>query len=190
MIEKEKIKCKGFAIISVLKFMEDNFGSESLIKFKDSASEEMRDFLSKKIISSDWYPFEKFVHLLEETDKIFGTSDFKVCKEIGKFNAKYELSTIHMIILKFISIEKILKLGSSLWGRYFSCGNLDVEIISKGNAKAKIFNFNPISKAFCLELSGWMEKVVEVAGAKSAYVIHKNCILDGKEFCEFDASWK
>jgi len=189
MVEKD-IKIKGFGIKSVLKYIEENYGEEAFKNLKNKVRNELKEFLSIKIIPSEWYSFSNFVYLLEDIDKIFGTGDFKICKEIGKYNVRYELSTIHAILLKFITIEKILKTGSNLWERYFNCGNLKVEILEKGKAIVRIYNFNPISKAFCAELSGWMEEILKLAGAKSVFLNHSNCILNGKESCEFEAVWK
>jgi hypothetical protein len=183
-------KSKGYTIKGALNFVDYRFGKDGIEKLRDSLSDDLKKEISKGIIPSDWYPFKFQVEIYEKIDKVFGSGSFEFCKEIGKYTAEYEVSTIHKLFFKIGSPDTILKFGSLLWGRYYNKGKLEIISEEKYSATAYVKDWHPISRAFCIDLFGWMEKTLQLAGASSVYIKHSECLLDGFPHCKYEGFWK
>lgn len=190
MIDFNLQKSKGYTIKGALNFVESRFEKDGLERLVENLSDDLKKEVLKTIIPSEWYPFKFQVEVYEKIDKLFGLGNFEFCKEIGKYTAEYEISTIHKLFLKVGSPDTIFKFGSLLWGRYYNKGKLEVKSLSKFYAEAYVKEWHPISKAFCIDLIGWMEKTLQLAGANSVYLKHSECFLDGFEHCKFEGVWK
>ncbi|HPR65366.1 MAG TPA: hypothetical protein PK014_14245 [Thermoanaerobaculia bacterium] len=190
MISSDGIKSKGYTIKGRLSFIDTEFGECEREKVFALLDDDIRDILSRRVISSDWYPLKYQVNLSMAIDKALGKGDLELCRKIGKFTAESDLNTIHKIILKMGSPQRLLKLSAGMWSRYYSEGSLVLESIGNGYAVALVKDFNPISKAFCTDLSGWMIRTLELTGATNVDLNHTKCVLDGDEACRYEATWK
>lgn len=190
MLDPFSQKSKGYTIKGALNFVVHKFGKDKFEKLLEKISPELKNEIKKGIIPSDWYPFKFQVEVYEAIDLTLGTGNLQICKEIGRYTAEYEISTIHKLFLKIGSIDTIFKFGSLLWGRYYNKGKLEIKIEGKGKGEACIKEWHPISKAFCIDLLGWMERTLELSGADSVHIKHSDCILDGAPYCKFEGVWK
>ncbi len=190
MIDQSLQKSKGYTLKGALNFVEARFGKEGLERVLNILSEDLKKEITKTIAPSQWYPFKYQVEIYEAIDKTFGSGNFEYCKEIGKYTAEYEISNIHKLFLKIGSPETIFKFGSLLWGRYYNSGKLLISTPVKFQAEAYVKDWHPISKAFCLDLLGWMEKTLYLAGANSVYIKHSECILENFPHCKYEGFWK
>lgn len=190
MIDYNLQKSKGYTIKGALNFIENRFSKDGLERLVKSFSDEFKNEVQKSIIPSQWYPFKFQVETYEKIDKLFGSGNFEFCKDIGRYTAEYEISTIHKLFLKVGSPDTIFKFGGLLWGRYYNKGKLEIKIPEKYHAEAYIKDWHPISKAFCTDLFGWMEKTLQLAGANSIFMKHSECFLDGYPHCKFEGVWK
>lgn len=183
-------KSKGYTLKGALSFVEREYGPDGKQRLIEGLDEKYRKYFQTTIIPSDWYPFEAQVHLYETIDRLFGKGDFHLCWKIGRFTAEFELSTIHKILLKIGGAEKLMKLSGMMWGRYYSSGRLETEDVTSGNGVALVKDFNPISEAFCLDLAGWMERTLELTGARKVLIRHTECILKGHPACRYEGEWE
>lgn len=190
MIDYQEQKSKGYTLRGALNFVQAKFGEEGMEKLKEKLSEDLKREIQKGIVSSNWYPFKFQVEVYEKIDGVFGSGNFEFCREIGKYTAEYEISTIHKLFLKVGSPETILKFGGLLWGRYYNKGKLEIKFSEKCHAEAYVLEWHPISKAFCIDLFGWMEKTLQLSGASSIFMKHTECFLDGFPHCKYEGVWK
>jgi len=183
-------KSKGFTLKGALAFVEYSFGPKGVADLLEAVDEETRQVLETNVLSSSWYPFRVQVNLYESVDRVFGKGDLALCREIGRYTAARESSTMHKLILKFSNLEIWLRSAALMWSMYYSCGAIRPEGFSADSGTIRVSGFNPISKAFCYDLAGWLEKTAEMSGKKTPAVIHTECVLDGCPECVYSATWK
>ncbi len=180
---------KGFTIKGALAFAEKRYGPEGKAKVIAALDPESRKIAERLVLSSEWIPFRTQVALYEAIDRSFGTGDFSLCWDVGRFTSEDELGTINLIFLRLGKLEHWFRAASMMWGRYYSEGSLEVEAFDRGRGTILIRNFDPLSEAFCKDFSGWLQRTVELSGLKSVTIEHPQCVLSGGKVCEFRGRW-
>ena len=183
-------KSKGYTIGGAMAFVGARYGNEGRQKVLARLDPECRALAQGGFVPGGWYPMKHQVAVYEAIDRTFGSGDFRLCWQIGQFTAEYELSTIHKMLIRFGKPEHILRISGMLWGMYYSTGKMALENVAGGSAVAILRGFNPISKALCMDIAGWMERSLELTGAKDVHIVHSTCFMDGKGECRYEGSWK
>lgn len=186
----ETLKSKGFTLRGALSFAESRFGPTSRERILEEAPPVLREVLEGPLLASAWYPFAAQVALYETIDRLFGRGDLALCRECGRFTAEAEATALHKLILRFASLEAWLKAAGAMWGQYYSAGRLRSEGFSERGGRILVSEFNPISRAFCEDLSGWLERTAELSGKKGVRVFHEACLLEGHPACVFRAAFQ
>jgi hypothetical protein len=187
--DPKTIKSKGFTIISAKEFVTKRFGEESWDKVVAQIDPAYRDIISGSIFASNWNPFELQVAVYTAIDRLFGKGDFQLCREIGRYSADREHSTIHKATMMFGGLKIWMKLASLMWKQYHSAGKMDCTELSDGGGRVEVTEFNPIQKSFCYDLAGWIERTMELAGKKNVTIEHPQCLLDGDPACVYEGRW-
>lgn len=179
---------KGFTLNGALAFVDSRWGSEGRAELLPALEPELRRLVGGVVLSSSWYPFRFQVELYEAIDRTFGLDDRALCREIGRFTAEYELTTVHRLFMRVARLDHWLKCAGLMWRFYYSAGRLGVEAEDRG-VVVHVRDFHPISTAFCLDFEGWLDRTAELTGLDDARIRHSTCLLDGAESCRYDASW-
>ena len=184
------IRSKGFTLKSGLAFVESTYGPGGVARVLEEIDDESRAVLAGPPLASAWYPFPVQVALYETIDRVFGDGDLSLCWEIGKFTSEHELNTIHKIFLKFGSLAMWIRSAGRMWGVYYSIGGLRAEEIGEDGGTVTVTDFNPVSKAFCYDFGGWLQRTIELSGRTEVEVEHHECVLDGAEACRYVGRWR
>ncbi len=184
------IRSKGFTLKGALAFAETRFGPGARERLLEGATADLAEVLRGTVLASAWYPFTAQVALYEAIDRTFGKGDLALCREIGRYTAESEASALHKLILKFASLEAWLRAAGGMWGQYYSTGKLSTESFESDGGVVRITRFHPISKAFCRDFGGWLEKTAEISGKRGVAVVHDECLLDGRGACVYRARWR
>jgi predicted hydrocarbon binding protein len=184
------IKSKGFTLRGAVNFVDARYGPGALEKALAQAPPDLREAVAGAVQPSAWYPFRFQVGLYEAIDRAFGRGDLALCREIGRYTAEAEANTFHKVLIKLASLKSWLKVAGSMWGMYYSAGQLKAEEMGDTGGTLSVSAFNPVSKAFCEDLAGWFQKTAEMSGKKDVTVIHVQCLLDGDPACLYRATWK
>jgi predicted hydrocarbon binding protein len=184
------VKSKGFTVKGALAYVDAMYGPSGQQKVIAALPPASRVIAERAILSSEWLPFQTQVDFYETIDRVFGKGDFELCRQIGRYTSESELSTINRIFLKLGNIELWMRCAGMMWKQYYSTGQLDVADFASGQGTIVIRNFYPISRAFCNDLSGWLERTLELSGETSVVVEHPECVLKGNDACYHRGRWK
>lgn len=182
-------KSKGFTVRGALAFVDARYGAEGRTKLVPTLDSETRALAERIVLSSEWVPFRCQVRLYEGIDRVFGTGDFALCWQCGRFTSEHEMSTINQLFLKLGKLEHWMRAAGMMWNRYYSAGKLEVGNFTKKSGVLLVRDFDPISRAFCMDLSGWFERTAELSGEKQVHLEHTECVLRGGRDCVWNASW-
>jgi hypothetical protein len=185
-----RIESKGFTLQGALAYVEERHGEAGRARVLAALDDEARTVLSGHVLASSWYPFRVQVAIYEAVDRLWGTGDFALCWQIGRFTAEYEATTIHKLFLKLARLDTWLKVAGTMWSRYYSAGRLEPGEFTDGGGELRVRDFNPISRAFCHDLGGWFWRTAEMSGKKGVEVRHERCLLAGDDACLYHASWR
>jgi len=180
---------KGFTVKGALAFVEKRWGTAGTARVIAALDPESARIAGSLVLSSQWVPFRTQVALYEAVDRTFGKGDFALCWDIGRFTSEYEMNTVNLVFLRLGKLEHWFHAASRMWRRYYSEGALDVEGFGPGTGTIVTSGFDPLSRAFCIDFSGWLQRTVELSGLTRVKVEHQRCMLAGGGACAFRGTW-
>ncbi len=179
---------KGVGLRGLLKYIKLNYppGVEPIIEKLPEAEKKVFD---SPILTSNWYPYAAFGEVLKIMDREMGSGDMRACRKYGESAGGLDLSSIFKVFLKVGSPQFIIKRSDWFWKQYFRPGGMEIAETTDTMVKIRIVNF-PIIKHHCVVMEGWMEKSLEMSGAKTPKVRELQCISEGAPYCEFICEWE
>jgi predicted hydrocarbon binding protein len=181
---------RGQSILSLMKYLRNNFGEEGYKKALDTLDLIDREVFKGKVSPMGWYPAGAFINMMEATENIFGTGDYKLCERIGHFSAEESFGGIYRIFIELSDARVIIGKASLAWRIINDVGNLEMSAITGTSAKCRIKGYDYPKKAFCFELAGYFTKVLELVGARNVKIVEKKCRTSGAEYCEYEVTWE
>jgi len=76
-----------------------------------------------------------------------------------------------------------------MWSSLYNRGELRVEDQTDGSARIRLVNF-PTELAGCSRITGWIERMAELTGAKNVRIEKTACFTKGGAACEWKVEWE
>ena len=165
-------------------------GAMGEARLRAAASPPLVANIERGFVKSKWYPFEQFVELNVAIDKIFGSGDLSLVKQLGRFGADANLTTIYRLFLKVGSPTWILGRSLRLYSAHYDTGWAEVAMSGPTAAMLRIHAVHKPHRAHCLSVAGWAERSIELSGGREPVAIESRCRTRGDEVCELDVSWR
>ena len=183
-------RVKGTAVASSLRFVRERFGESALARVLEGLSEEDNRVLKAGVLAASWYPMGLFLRFMQEAERQFGVQEPDLVRRMGRASADYSVTTIYRIFLKMGTPEFILGHAAPVFGSYYDTGSMRVAERRSGHAVAELTGFAESAPQFCRRILGWMERTLELTGAKNVRCTHSRCIHRGDAVCRFDGDWE
>ena len=180
---------KGSALSSRVLWVRLHHGGVGLDRVLSQCSPELKGFVDAGIAKSRWYPFERFVELNVVIDRLFGAGDLALVKQLGRYSADANLTTIYRLFFKVGTTQWILGRGARLWNAHYDSGALEVRTPGWHDAELRFHAFATPHRVLCLSLTGWCERSIELSGGTRVKVTESRCRLRGDDLCQLDAAW-
>lgn len=180
-------KTKGIGFTNVKRFTVGRFGEKGWTSLLDALPQEDREEL-QAIIPMGWYSLPLYARLIRTLDKIHGAGDLGLLKELGRYEAEQDLTTIHRFFLRFTNPAFIVEKTSEYWGRFHDTGTWNVTRDDRG-VSAVLDGWGVVDAALCREVVAYLTRVLELVGAKNVLVEHPKCRGRADPQCLFRARW-
>ena len=154
-----------------------------------ASSAELRSVVEHGAVRATWYPFEMFVELNERIDKMFGKGDLARVKELGRYGADANLTTIYRLFYKVGTVQWILSRASRLWGLHYDAGRMIVRAPGGREVELEIVDYDTPHRTHCLSVEGWIERSVELSGGKEVQLEELDCRARGDARCRMRVRW-
>ncbi len=181
---------KGTAFSSRLLWVRLNHGQEGLERLTKAVKKPLALLMSEGAVMSKWYPFELFVELNLAIDKMYGSGDLALVRNLGRHGADANLTTIYRLFYKVGTVKWILARASRLWGLHYDSGNLYVDMYPGREVGLRVEDFETPHQAHCLSVLGWAERSIELSGGADVKIAEVACRTRGGPMCRFRASWR
>ena len=185
----EPVKVKGTALSSSVKYLQDKFGPDALEKVIINLPEDQKAAVRGGVLASSWYPFSTLVSIMRAAKKAYGAGAPDIYRDIGRASADYSLSTVYKIFFKVGSPQFIIGRAATLYTNFYTSGEMKVLDSGKGFANVQITGFNEPCEEYCMRLWGWMERMLELTGARNIKAAHTKCRLKGDALCLYQGTW-
>jgi len=184
----DSLTCWGTTIKAALAFVEERQADARRAVIARTGARS-REVLGGTVLPSAHYPLRVLVELCEAIDAELGRGDLTLCREIGGHAAGYEVNLLHRVFLTIASLDFWFRMAGSMWRTYYSAGDFRAEFKGTDGGRVTLAAFNPISKAFCARLGGWMERICEMSKYQQISISHTTCLLDGASACTWEGTW-
>ena len=183
---------KGIALKDAINAMKAAFGEEGYLKIISGIDEETRNLLSKKIIlSSNWYPIDALIKLLEAEvrEKYFGASTVLI--ERSEKIVRKQLSGIYRVFVRFGSPEFIAKKVARMNKTYFRGITGEARMIAPRKFASRYYGFKNSHKIFENVLIGFFKAALELSGAKNIHAEFTSPISTSEQtgYAELEITW-
>jgi hypothetical protein len=182
-------KTKGVGFTNVKSFVCERFGpsawDDMVARLPPSDQVELGS-----IVSVGWYPLASYARLINELERAHGTGDLSLVQQLGAFEAEQDLTTIHRIFLRMANPAFILEQMGNYWKRFHDSGEWEIARVTDNQARAVLRGWGHVDAALCRELTGYMHRSFELAGAKQVRLEHPRCRANGHRDCEFEGWWR
>ncbi len=164
-------------------------GAAGFDRLAARCSPALRANLERGFAKASWYPFDQFIELNEQVDRVFGSGDLGLVKQMGRYSADANLTTIYRLFFKVGSVHWILGRAVRLWTAHYDAGYFEVMTRGARGAVLRMRGFPTPHRVHCLAVQGFVERALELSGGKRPIVNEAKCRLRGDEVCQFDAGW-
>jgi hypothetical protein len=181
---------KGSALTSRVLWVQLEHGDAGYQRMLHQVSPALKAAIETGIHKATWYPFEQFVELNLALDRLFGTGDMALVKELGRYGADANLKTIYRLFYKVGTVHWILGRAVRLWSAHYDSGYLEVATRGPKAAVLRLRGFATPHRAHCLSWQGWAERSIELSGGKAPIIEESLCRTRGDDLCQLDIVWE
>lgn len=181
---------KGSALASRVLWVQLGHGDAGMQRLLAQVSPDLRYSIERGIEKAKWYPFEQFVELNHVLDRLFGSGDLSLIRELGRYGADANLKTIYRLFYKVGTVHWILGRAVRLWSAHYDSGFLEVMTRGPKTTVLRIRGFDKPEPSHCLSVMGWCERSIELSGGKRVQISEQLCRTRGDELCQLEASWE
>lgn len=179
---------KGTAVEASLRYVRERFDDATLGRVLDALPEADRAAFRHGVLASSWYPMDAFLRFMEESERQLGPQEPDLVRRMGRASSEYSLRGIYKIFFKVGSPEFIIARAAPVFSSYYDTGQMKVVESVPGHAKMELTGFAG-ARQFCERVHGWMERTLELAGARNVRLAHTACVHRGDAVCRFEAIW-
>jgi hypothetical protein len=188
--EDAKMQVKGTAVQTIPLFIKERFGEQQFQKWLEALPPESRKHFSSDILPPLWYPLKEAI--IDPTLKLcelFYRGKIDGALEQGRFSAEHGLKGVYKLFLKFASPETLISKASSVMPTYYQPSAMEVVGKATKTATLRITKFETPHQVIEQRMKGWIERALELSGAKMAQARINASMTTGSPYTDFVVSW-
>jgi hypothetical protein len=147
-----------------------------------------RDFIETRVLIGSWYPEVHLENLLVAVDRLHGQGDLALCRKLGRLSALNQLQGVYRTFLAPGDPVGMLSRIPSIFSLQHNTGTLTMDVPAAGHVRFQLAGFGLPSLAQCVCIWGWLEGVVELAGARCE-IGDELCRVRGDAVCVYGVHW-
>ena len=171
-------------------FVGVKFGAAALARFDENASSVLRALLESPDPKGGWTDFELFIEATVLVDRLFGTGDLELARDVGRFAAAHNQGIWKSFIVKRVPPSLVMRLAAGVWHHHYDAGRLSSRPLGATGIAVSVANFPRPHRAHCLSIAGWMLGTLELGPRTDISVTEVSCRAQGGLTCEWHGTWK
>ena len=184
-------KVKGTAVGASVAYLKSKLGDAGFAGLVASLPEDAREVFSRPILHGGWYDFSALLALMRAAvGKVDLPPGRTLAWEMGRFSAEYSLNSVYRMFFKVADVGFICKRAASLYPSLYDSGEMRLVSSEAKGAIIQVAGFAQPCQGFCDRARGWMERTLELTGAKGIRMNHPSCAARGAAYCEYRGAWE
>jgi len=183
------VTVKGSPVRSLQKFIDAQLSAEQREQVFRALPAEYASRFRAPILATETIPVHVLNVFTEEAAKAKGEPVDQFARRAGREAASDAVKGIYRFFALVLTPPALLSKASQMWTSLYNRGELKVEDQTSNSAKIRLVNF-PSEAAGCARITGWMERMAELTGAKNVSVRQVQCFAKGQAGCEWVVNWE
>ena len=184
----ETVTVKGSPVRSLQKFIDANLTPEQREQVFRAMPAEYATRFRSMIMATETVPVHMLNRFTEEAAKACGEDLETFARRAGREAAGDAVKGIYRFFAMVLTPTALLSKASQMWSSLYNRGELRVEDQHGGSARIRLLNF-PSELAGCSRMTGWIERMAQLTGAKNVRVEQTQCFAKGAPNCEWTIRW-
>jgi hypothetical protein len=170
-------------------YVEARYGLEGWASVAAELSKGSRDAI-EAIVAIGWYPAQLHVDVLHAMQAALSVHDREVVRHAARHAAEYDVTRIHRVLFRMLNPGLIFEKAGEIWSRFYDNGRWTFQRPTSTSVIAKLFDFGITDPLYCVNLTGYFERMFELTGASDVRIRHSECAALGAPYCRFDGTWR
>lgn len=179
---------KGTVIAAIRAYAQQRFAGDGWTRVLASLTPEEAE-VARAAVPIGWYSTALTMRVLEGLRASFETEAPDLLPGYGRFAAESDLTVFHRLFLRMANPAFVIEKVSDYWRRFHTHGRWSVERLGPNGMVAKLHDFEG-SRVYCDALVPYVQRMLELVGAKSVRSAHPECVHRGAAACVFSANWR
>lgn len=185
------MEIKGTAVIAIRDYVKLNH-KDQYNNWIDSLPLESSNIFRSAIDSSKWYPISEggIIPTKKAAELFFGGNFEKGAWEMGKYSAEKALTGIYKIFVKASSPGYIVQRASRVFSTYYQPCKMEAKKSTEKSTLLEISNMTESDIVIEYRIGGWIEKALDISGAKNCKVKFLMSMAKGDDITQIDITWE
>lgn len=184
----DSVTVKGSPVRSLQKFIDSELTAEQKEQVFAALPGEYATRFRAPILATETVPVHMLNVFTEAAAKAKGEPVDKFARRAGREAASDAVKGIYRFFALVLTPTALLSKASQMWSSLYNRGELRIDDQTANSARIRLINF-PSETAGCGRITGWMERMAELTGAKNVEVVQTQCFAKGAPHCEWTVKW-
>ena len=189
MASDETVTVKGTPVRSLQKFIEGDLTPQQLQSLYSTLAPEEAQRFREQILPTETVPVALLNRVTEAAARAKGEALDPFARRAGREAAGEAVRGIYRFFALVLTPAALLSKASQMWSSIYNRGKLVVAEQTEKSARIELLDF-PSEVSGCARLSGWIEKMAELTGAKDITINKTKCVARGDANCEWQLRWR
>jgi len=184
----ETVTVKGSPVRSLQKFIDAELTTAQRDAALAALPNDYGQRLRGPVLATEMIPVTVLNRFTEEAAKAKGEPLEQFAKRAGREAAADAIKGIYRFFALILTPAALLSKASQMWSSLYNRGEMKIENQTDRGATIKLLNF-PSELPGCSRITGWIERLTELTGAKDVKVQQTQCFTKGAPHCEWTVRW-
>ena len=184
----DTITVKGSPVRSLQKFIDAELSVPQRDEVLRALPADWSSRLSRPVLATETVPVHVLNQFTEAAAKAKGEPVEEFGRRAGREAASDAIKGIYRFFALVLTPPALLSKAATMWSSLYSGGKLSVADQSDRGATIRLSEF-PSEVPGCARITGWIERMAELTGAKNVRVTQTQCAAKGAPLCEWKVSW-
>lgn len=186
-----KAEVKGSAVVSMKQFVLERFGQEGQARWLQALPDKARAVYEGLVLPAAWYEVHPALAVpLQVMCDLFFEGRVDGAREAGRHSADAGLTGIYRMFVKLGSPGFVVKMGGKVFSQYYRPGHTEDAKLEKTHLIRQIHGFAEPSGYVEQRIAGYVERGLEISGARNVSVEVTKSLAAGHPHMEFDIRWE
>ena len=189
MARDESVTVKGSPVRSLQKFLEAELTPEQREAVFASLPPPFAARMRGPVLATETIPIWLLNQMAEAAAKAKGQPLDDFARRAGREAANDAVKGIYRFFALTMTPASLLTKASTMWSTLNNRGTMHIGGRTDRSATIELLDY-PSESAHCARVTGWIERMAELTGAKDVRVEQTQCYARGAPHCAWTVAWQ